>query len=174
MLVKITPSNINGTLLAPASKSAMQRACALAFMHDGITAIHNPGGSNDDKAALSIIAALGAQVEPQDDGSLLITGGPAGKQDQDLEDKTIHCGESGLSIRMFAPIAALSSAVINITGSGSLTNRPMNFFDEVFPQLKITVNSNGGKLPLSLKGPLQPTDIRIDGSLSSQFLTGLL
>jgi 3-phosphoshikimate 1-carboxyvinyltransferase len=40
--------------------------------------------------------------------------------------------------------------------------------------LGIRVVSNGGKLPLEIQGPLQPKDIEIDGSLSSQFLTGLL
>jgi 3-phosphoshikimate 1-carboxyvinyltransferase len=50
----------------------------------------------------------------------------------------------------------------------------MDFFDEVFPQLGIHVVSNGGKLPLEIRGPLHPRDIEIDGSMSSQFLTGLL
>jgi 3-phosphoshikimate 1-carboxyvinyltransferase len=50
----------------------------------------------------------------------------------------------------------------------------MDFFDEIFPQLGIIFSSNNGKLPLKIKGPLQPKDIEIDGSLSSQFLTGLL
>jgi 3-phosphoshikimate 1-carboxyvinyltransferase len=50
----------------------------------------------------------------------------------------------------------------------------MDFFDEIFPQLEIEINSTKGKLPLQLKGPLQPKDITVDGSLSSQFLTGLL
>jgi 3-phosphoshikimate 1-carboxyvinyltransferase len=40
--------------------------------------------------------------------------------------------------------------------------------------LGIRVVSNKGKLPLEIQGPLVPRDIEIDGSLSSQFLTGLL
>src|SRR5829696_8973150 len=75
---------------------------------------------------------------------------------------------------MFAPIAALSSSPVTITGSGSLLTRPMDFFDEVFPQLAINILSNKGKLPITIHGPLQPKNIQIDGSLSSQFLTGLL
>src|SRR5690606_26851245 len=50
----------------------------------------------------------------------------------------------------------------------------MDFFDEVLPQLGVQVQSNDGKLPLIIQGPLQPKNITIDGSLSSQFLTGLL
>ena len=75
---------------------------------------------------------------------------------------------------MFAPIAALSNNEILLNGSGSLLQRPMDFFDEIFPQLGISIQSNNGKLPIKIKGPLQPKDISIDGSLSSQFLTGLL
>jgi 3-phosphoshikimate 1-carboxyvinyltransferase len=87
---------------------------------------------------------------------------------------SVNCGESGLGIRMFAPILALSKNEIIINGEGSLLNRPMDFFDEVLPQLGVEIISNNGKLPLKIKGPLQPKDIEIDGSLSSQFLTGLL
>ncbi|MCU0323165.1 MAG: 3-phosphoshikimate 1-carboxyvinyltransferase, partial [Chitinophagaceae bacterium] len=87
---------------------------------------------------------------------------------------SINCGESGLSIRMFTPIVALSNQSIIINGTGSLLTRPMNFFDEILPQLSVEIKSNAGKLPLEVKGPLQAKNITIDGSLSSQFLTGLL
>jgi 3-phosphoshikimate 1-carboxyvinyltransferase len=75
---------------------------------------------------------------------------------------------------MFAPIAALLDQQVYITGNGSLLNRPADFFDEILPQLNVAVASNNGKLPLIINGPLQAKFISIDGSLSSQFLTGLL
>jgi 3-phosphoshikimate 1-carboxyvinyltransferase len=59
-------------------------------------------------------------------------------------------------------------------GEGSLVLRPMDFFDEVLPQLGVQIHSNQGRLPLKIEGPILPRDITIDGSLSSQFLTGLL
>ena len=171
MNVTIQPSVIRGTIVAPTSKSSMQRACAAALLHDGESVILNPGKSNDDLAALDIIQKLGATVTEQHDGALSVKSSgltsPSG-------DGNINCGESGLSIRMFTPIAALSNRQIIINGTGSLLKRPMNFFDEIFPQLDIEVTSNNGMLPLKIKGPLQPKDITIDGSLSSQFLTGLL
>src|SRR5215831_8995985 len=160
---------ISGNIYAPASKSSMQRACAAALVRKGETIIHNPGISNDDKAALGVIQALGATVENLQDGSLKIISNGV-KPITDI----VNCGESGLGIRMFAPIVALSEKEITIQGDGSLLSRPMNFFDEVLPQLGVQITSNNGKLPLKLKGPLQPKNITIDGSLSSQFLTGLL
>jgi 3-phosphoshikimate 1-carboxyvinyltransferase len=171
MNISISPSAVSGKLIAAASKSAMQRACALALLHPGITLIHNPGNSNDDQAALSIIKALGAKIESKPDGALAITGV---NLDREEDVKTLDCGESGLSIRMFVPIAAICKERVTVTGSGSLLSRPMDFFDSVLPQLSVAVESNQGKLPLIIQGPLRPVDVRIDGSLSSQFLTGLL
>jgi 3-phosphoshikimate 1-carboxyvinyltransferase len=168
--ITIQPSCIAGEILAPTSKSAMQRACAAALITKGKSIIHRPGHSNDDKAALSIIAELGATVTRQikDDTLLIESNGIAPIGD------SIHCGESGLSIRMFTPLAALSSKPITVNGEGSLLLRPMNFFDSVLPLLNVTVKSTKGKLPLVIQGPLTPKNITVDGSLSSQFLTGLI
>jgi 3-phosphoshikimate 1-carboxyvinyltransferase len=168
---KILPSTVSGTLLAPASKSSMQRACAAALLHNGVTILNNAGISNDDKAALDIITQLGAKINKIDSQIEIISQGFFANNNTTAN---INCAESGLSIRMFTPIAALSANTINVTGSGSLTTRPMNFFDEIFPLLNINISSNNGKLPIQINGPLQPNDITIDGSLSSQFLTGLL
>lgn len=168
MKVTIQPSQLKGTIQAPASKSSMQRACAAALLAKGQTTIYNPGHSNDDKAALDIIQRLGAVVTGGGEELLVSSDGvkpvaPA-----------IHCGESGLSIRMFTPLVALSEQEITIEGSGSLVTRPMDFFDEILPQLDVKIKSNDGKLPLTIQGPLRPATIEVDGSLSSQFLTGLL
>ena len=168
MNVTVQPSMISGTVHAPASKSSMQRACALALLHDGITSISNPGKSNDDLAAMEMIKKLGAIVDIENDEIIIHT------EVADFVADEINCGESGLGMRMFAPIAALSSKEITIDGEGSLMKRPMHFFDEIFPQLGISIKSNNGYLPIKIKGPLQPAAITFDGSLSSQFLTGLL
>jgi 3-phosphoshikimate 1-carboxyvinyltransferase len=166
---RVTPSTITGTITAPASKSSMQRACAASLIRKGETIIKNPGVSNDDLAAIDVIQKLGAVVTTLDNGDLhIISGGvnPA--------SNTINCGESGLGIRMFTPITALSSDPITITGMGSLTTRPMHFFDEILPQIGVSITSDAGKLPLHIQGPIKPQNITVDGSLSSQFLTGLL
>jgi 3-phosphoshikimate 1-carboxyvinyltransferase len=164
----VSPSFVKGTVTIPASKSAMQRACAAALIRQGKTVLHNPGVSADDQAALGIIQQLGAQVQ-QLDGAVQVTSDgikPVGQ--------TINCGESGLSVRMFTSIAALSEQELSVTGTGSLTRRPLGFFNDVLPQLEVSCESNNGTLPLRIKGPLQPKDIEVDGTLSSQFLTGLL
>lgn len=168
MKITIQPSLLSGAITAPASKSAMQRACAAALIKKGTTVLNNPGISADDKAALDIIHQLGAVIEPVN-GTIVI-------QSNGVKpiSNTIHCGESGLSVRMFTSIAATSDQSITVTGSGSLTKRPLAFFNEVLPQLGVQCNSQNGFLPLQIKGPLHPATITVDGSLSSQFLTGLL
>jgi len=168
MIVTIQPSKLKGIIHAPASKSSMQRACAAALLTNDESLIRNPGHSNDDKAALDIIHKLGAVIENDGGGLKIYSRGvlPEGNE--------INCGESGLSIRMFTPIAAMSNKEITINGTGSLVTRPMDFFDEILPRLKVKVKSNQGKLPLVIQGSLQPANIEVDGSLSSQFLTGLL
>ena len=172
MKVTIHPSQLKGIIQAPASKSSMQRACAAALLSKGTSTIYNPGHSNDDKAALDIIQKLGAVLEVnREELKVNSPGFPLTNHDSPF---TINCGESGLSIRMFTPIVALSDKQITISGSGSLETRPMDFFDEILPQLGVKINSNEGKLPMTVQGPLVPANIEVDGSLSSQFLTGLL
>lgn len=169
MIVRIQPSRLSGTIHAAASKSSMQRACAAALLTKGQTILSNPGKSNDDLAAIDVIQKLGASVEKAANGDLII-----GSKGIYPINNEVNCGESGLGIRMFTPIAALSNQPITLTGTGSLLTRPMDFFDEILPRLGVKVKSSNGKLPLQIQGPLQPSNIEVDGSLSSQFLTGLL
>ena len=169
MQVTIYPSLVEGAIQAPASKSSMQRACAAALLAKGTTTNHNPGSSNDDLAALEVISRLGAEVVGKTNEELVIE-----SKGVRPVSASLNCGESGLGIRMFTPLAALSSDELVIEGTGSLLKRPMHFFDEIFPKLGISIQSNSGFLPITIRGPLKPANIEIDGSLSSQFLTGLL
>jgi len=168
MIATIQPSQLSGSVQAPASKSSMQRACAAALVTRGKSIIKNPGHSNDDKAAMDIVQRLGASLVLNNE-ELVIT-----SKGVDPVLNEINCGESGLSIRMFTPLVGISEKEITINGSGSLATRPMDFFDEVLPQINVKVKSNKGRLPLIIQGPVIPENITVDGSLSSQFLTGLL
>lgn len=168
MEVKIQPSSIQGTIQASASKSSMQRACAAALLVNGKTIIQNPGFSHDDKAAIAMVEALGAECMMLNSELIINSNGVK------PISKNINIGESGLGLRMFTPIIALSNEAVFVNGKGSLLTRPMDFFNEIFPQLDVKFSNNNGKLPFEIQGPLNPKNITIDGSLSSQFLTGLL
>jgi 3-phosphoshikimate 1-carboxyvinyltransferase len=163
----LEPSELKGNIKAPASKSMTQRAIAASLLADGESIIHNPSYCDDSLAAMSIAVGLGARVEPQVD-ELKITGSAI------LKESKLNCGESGLAIRMFSPIAALYSAEITLVGANSLKKRPMSMIEEALNQLGVKCKSTDGFLPLTIRGPLAGGKIEIDGSVSSQLLTGLL
>ncbi len=168
MKASVSPSILSGNLDANPSKSAMQRAVAAALLATGSSKIYNPSPSDDCVAALQVAERLGAKILYKEDHIEI-----RGKGIHPVED-TVNCGEAGLGIRMFTPLVALSDQKISIQAKGSLQNRPMDFFEQVLPQLGVYCKTLDGKPPLQVQGPLQARDIEIDGSLSSQFLTGLL
>lgn len=174
MIARITPSQISGTITAPPSKSSGQRACAAALLTPGNTIIQNIGNSNDELAAISIIKKLGADVNIKGNELAVSSNDYIFKSAFPGKNLLLDTGESGLSMRMFAPIAALFNYNITFTGKGSLLKRPMDFFDTYLPPLGVEVLSDHGKLPITIQGPLKPKNISVSGALSSQFLTGLL
>jgi 3-phosphoshikimate 1-carboxyvinyltransferase len=163
----LEPSVLKGNIKAPASKSMTQRAIAAALLADGQSVIHNPSYCDDSLAAMSIAVGLGARVEPQVN-ELKIIGSAI------LKEPKLNCGESGLAIRMFSPIAALYPAEITMVGANSLKKRPMFMIEEALNQLGVKCTSSGGFLPLTIQGPIVGGHCEIDGSVSSQLLTGLL
>jgi 3-phosphoshikimate 1-carboxyvinyltransferase len=163
----VEPSGIKGQIKAPASKSMTQRSIAAALLANGQSIIYNPSYCDDSLAAMSIAGGLGARVEPMAD-ELKIYGTGV------LKEQKLNCGESGLAIRMFSPIAALYPAEITMVGANSLKKRPMIMIEEALNQLGVKCSSTGGFLPLTIQGPIVGGKIEIDGSISSQLLTGLL
>jgi 3-phosphoshikimate 1-carboxyvinyltransferase len=163
----VEPSSVRGEIKAPPSKSMTQRAIAAAVLADGQSLLLNPSYCDDSLAAMSIAVSLGARVEPQVD-KMKITGSG------ELKEKKLNCGESGLAIRLFSPIAALFDEEITMTGSGSLKKRPMNMIGEALNQLGVKCSGTDGFLPLTIRGPIKGGHCEIDGSVSSQLLSGLL
>ncbi|MBP5708785.1 MAG: 3-phosphoshikimate 1-carboxyvinyltransferase [Bacteroidales bacterium] len=163
----VVPSKIFGKIKAPASKSVTQRAIAAALLAEGESTIVNPSYCDDALAAMSIASGLGAKVRPNP-GELKIIGTTG------LKEQKLNCGESGLAIRMFSPIASLFSDEIKLTGSGTLKARPMSMIQDALTQFGVKCESNNGLLPITIQGPLKGGKCTIDGSLSSQILTGLM
>jgi 3-phosphoshikimate 1-carboxyvinyltransferase len=164
---RVAPSEVNGSIRAPSSKSMTQRAIAAGLLSEGESTIINPSFCNDSLAAISIARSLGADVSSE---TSILTMKGGGKP----AETTLNCGESGLAIRMFSPVAALFPEEICITGSGSLTTRPMSMIEDALAQLGVSCKTNKGFLPVTIKGPLTGGLCHINGSLSSQLLTGLL
>lgn len=168
MDTSVPRGQIAGVAAPPCSKSYAQRALAAALLADGETVLRNLDFCDDTLSAIRVIETLGAKVERLDERTVKVTGGLAPKND------TIHVGESGLATRMFTPIASLWNSPITIQGEGTLLYRPMHMMIEPLRKLGVDVRDGGGRLPVEVCGPIKGGEIEVDGSVSSQFLTGLL
>ncbi len=172
---EVYPSILKGSVKAPGSKSIAQRFAAAALLSGGETIIRDYPDSADCQAALEVIQSLGAVVE-KSGNDVFIKGGFPNNTDNKIKNPKgeIFCGESGLSSRLFTPLAALYDERICVNGSGSLLTRPFTEFDKVIPALGAECVTNNGLLPIVVTGPLKGGEAKLDGALSSQFLTGLL
>ena len=143
----VYPSDIGGSITAPASKSAMQRSIAAALLAEGESLLVNPTFCDDSLAAMRVAEGLGAKIRKKSD-CVLISGG--------LKPVTgnLNCGESGLCIRMFTPVAALTGKELTMTGEKSLAERPVSAIEEPLRELGAFISSSNGKLPIKVSGRL--------------------
>lgn len=175
----IHPGQISGTISIPASKSDSQRAILCAALSEGTSHLSGIGKSDDELAMLKAVEQMGAVIENEKQSenedlnfhshSVSITG--IRNLPKNLE---LSAGESGLGLRLLTCVASSFDQKVVLTGEGSLITRPMAFFDEVLPQFGGKVVTNKGFLPIEVQGPLKGRKIEVDGSLSSQFISGLL
>ena len=164
----IPAGSLRGELTPPCSKSYAQRALAASLLTDGRSVLHNLAYCDDTRAAVRCIETLGASVQRIDRQTLAVEGGldPVGNR--------LFVGESGLAARLFTPIAALCGFPVRIEGEGTLLHRPMAMLVEPLRALGVEVRDGGGYLPIEVRGPIRGGRVEVDGSLSSQFVTGLL
>ena len=168
MDTSVPRGQIAGVATPPCSKSYAQRALAAALLAEGETVLRNLDFCDDTISAISVIETLGAKVERLDERTVKVYGG------LNPQSSTLNVGESGLATRMFTPIASLCNKPITVEGRGTLLYRPMNMMIEPLRKLGVEVRDGGGRLPVEVCGPMKGGEIDVDGSVSSQFLTGLL
>lgn len=166
--VKFSPFVPNGTVNVPPSKSDVHRAIICAAMANGVSRISPVALSNDIKATIGCIKALGADAALENN-VLTVDGTNMYKNKTALLD----CGESGSTLRFFIPIAAVGNINATFVGKGKLPQRPIGIFTEALPKAGTTCKTEGG-LPLEIKGQLKSGIFEIPGNVSSQFITGLL
>lgn len=161
---------IQGKIVAPCSKSYAQRAIAIAACSKSPVVLSQYGESNDTKAALEVVRELGADFT--------ISGSEINfKRGIQIEGKgaiTLQIGEAGLSARLFSCFSLFTQHPFRIEGHGSILSRPMDMVISPLQALGKSVASAQGKLPLDISGKINNHSLKIDGSESSQFITGLL
>ena len=148
MNVTMKPFQANGTVFAPPSKSDAHRAIICAALSGGVCTIAPIALENK---TLTI------------DGTGVFSNKAA----------TLDCGESGSTLRFMIPVAAAGGVEATFLGRGRLPERPIGVYTEALPGKGVTVDTEGG-LPLKISGQLKSGVYRVPGSVSSQFITGLL
>lgn len=166
MKAEIKPSRAHGVFNATPSKSAAHRALICAALTEGETEIKNVEYSQDILATLDCLESLGIAAERYDK-SVVIHGGL-----KELEKATLNCRESGSTLRFLIPVSLLTGGKITFTGSQTLMSRPLGVYEDIFSENDIDFRREDGKI--TLNGSLKPTDFKIPGNISSQFITGLL
>jgi 3-phosphoshikimate 1-carboxyvinyltransferase len=161
------PSAVSGKIQAPPSKSYAQRAIAIAAMANGNSELYFPGSSDDVNAAINVARQLGADIS-SDDSTLHVSGGLSAPVEP------LDCGEAGLSVRMFSSIAGIFDEPVVLTGRGSLLRRPMHIIENALRAMGAECSTSVGFLPVTVRGPLKGGVAEVDGSFSSQVLTGML
>ncbi|MBQ3043551.1 MAG: 3-phosphoshikimate 1-carboxyvinyltransferase [Alistipes sp.] len=159
---------LSGEITPPCSKSYAQRALAAALLANETTTLRGIEMCSDTRSAIDAIEKLGATVHIIDQNTIKIEGGLNPHTDR------LDVGESGLAARLFTPIAALTAKPLTIDGRGTLRHRPMTMMIEPLTELGVEVRDGGGKLPIEVRGPMRGGRVTVDGSMSSQFITGLL
>lgn len=158
---------IGGTLQVPASKSYMHRYILAAALAAGESVISNVSYSNDIDATLACAAAIGAHVSWMAD-SVAIGGVRTANS-----CPTLDCGESASTLRFLIPIAIVLCGGGRFVGAETLMKRPLEPYFRIFEQNGIAYDYCPGKY-LEVRGSFNQKTYRVDGSVSSQFVTGLL
>ncbi len=166
MIFTIQNSTLKGEIKIPASKSDAQRALLCAALAKGTSRIRGLGKSEDELAMLEAIQKMGAKVE--NEGCLKITG-----IEQLPNPLEISANESGLAFRLLTGACTAFSSSVKISGNGSLLERTMQPFEEMLLKMGVEIETNNGHSPILVKGPLKAGKYEIDGSISSQFISGI-
>lgn len=169
MKKNVDPCRLQGRVFISASKSDGQRALIAAALATGVSHIRSLGNSDDERAMLSSIRKMGAIVTKKTDGDCQIVG-----TRHFPTEMTFHCGESGLGLRLLAGVCACQNGRYTIHGKGSILRRKHLFFETHFPKWGVNVRLQDGFLPLQITGVIRPGVLQVDGSQSSQYISGLL
>ena len=153
---------------APPSKSMAHRLLICGGLSEGKSVIKGISSSEDMKATLDCLSAIGAKYEIDGD-TVTITGADIRNIP---EGAVLKCRESGSTLRFFIPICLLDGKTFTFTGSEKLLSRPLSVYKEIFEKQGIYFETTAEKITLG--GKLKSGVFEIPGNISSQFITGLL
>lgn len=155
---------LNFTIDAPPSKSVYHRELICRFLSGDTKCLaDDPNDNNDIKATKSCLKSL------------------FDARDASASEAVLHPGESGSTIRFLIPVAAAfllgenkcSERVVFKT-EGRLFDRPFEELADAMKPHGISIDKEEATRSIIVTGTMTPGKYVIDGSVSSQYISGLL
>lgn len=163
-----------GTVNLPGSKSISNRVLLLAALATGQTRISGLLDSDDTRVMLSALETLGIVLDRHDPATVTI-GGQGGFPNQKAD---IFLGNAGTAFRPLTASLAVLGGDYRLHGVPRMHERPIGDLVDALRSLGGNINceQNEGYPPLKISpGKLSLTGpVKVQGSVSSQFLTALL
>lgn len=167
MIVSFEKSTAFGEILAPPSKSMAHRYLICGALSDK-SEIKNIDFSEDIKATLSCLEALGAKVEVE--GNTVKIGGLMSSKK--IKSNELFCNESGSTLRFLIPLCLLKNEEITLRGTERLFQRDLSVFETICASQGIDFVKS--KNSVTVKGLLSNGRYTVRGDISSQFISGLM
>ena len=167
MIAKFTKCTLQGTISAPPSKSMAHRYLISAALSKQKCVISGISYSEDILATIDCLKALGCKIETQNDTVHI---NPEGFMT--VENPLLNCRESGSTLRFFIPLCLTLGKEVTLIGSKRLFERPLNIYENLCRDNNFKFQQNDTSLTVC--GNLESKNFEIDGSISSQFITGLI
>lgn len=169
MKAVFTPSKAHGSVTAPPSKSMAHRMLICAGLSAGESVVRNLAFSEDVKATVACLRALGARIRL--DGDTAYVSGADVRQKK-IQSAELPCNECGSTLRFMIPLCMLSGDEYTLTGSRYLLNRPLSVYEAIAENQGLLFEKAGDHLTVS--GQLKSGIYEVAGNISSQFISGLL
>ncbi len=164
MDIVVSPKKLSGKVKAISSKSVAHRMLICASLADKKSEIEIDSTSADIEATISALTALGAQIKKENN---IYTVYPI----KDKNDAFVDCNESGSTLRFLVPVASSLGKKCVFDGRGRLPSRPMKALTDEMTRHSVCVSDS---FPIHTEGQMTGGKFTVDGSVSSQFITGLL
>ncbi len=167
MDILIHPGPLQGKVNIIPSKSQAHRLLICAAFADGPTRICCPETSRDMDATADCLRSLGAEIIRTEAGYTVI---PAKHLP---ETAVLNCCESGSTLRFLLPVVGSLGVDGTFLMEGRLPQRPLSPLWEEMERMGCRL-TRPTENTIRCQGRLSAGDYFIDGSVSSQFITGLL
>ncbi|WP_234495539.1 3-phosphoshikimate 1-carboxyvinyltransferase [Vibrio maritimus] len=167
---------VSGTVNLPGSKSVSNRALLLAALAEGTTTLTNLLDSDDIRHMLNALTKLGVEYQLSADKTQCVVKG-LGKAFSVDSSTELFLGNAGTAMRPLAAALCLGKGEFILTGEPRMKERPIGHLVDALVEAgaDITYLENENYPPLNIKGTgLKGGHVKIDGSISSQFLTAFL